>query len=303
VRVVVAATAEVAIPTLEWLKESKHELLRVVTTPDSKAGRGKILAQSVVADWADKNSISLAKPNTSNDIAKSFDGADVVIAIAYGKILTSEVFGIPKYGCLNLHFSLLPTYRGAAPVQRALLNGDSVTGISIFKIDEGLDTGPIYYQEKYEINPMANSGEVLRDLSLVGAKSFSQVLSDVEALIKPREQETAGISLAPKVSKEEARISWGQGSVAIINLIRAFTPLPGAWTTFQGSVLKVVGIGSASTAAKVASGSIHVEDKKLFVGTADFPIEISKLIPAGKKEMFAADWLNGARIVPGDAFE
>jgi methionyl-tRNA formyltransferase len=303
VRVVVAATAEVAIPTLEWLKESKHELLRVVTTPDSKAGRGKILAQSVVADWADKNSISLAKPNTSNDIAKSFDGADVVIAIAYGKILTSEVFGIPKYGCLNLHFSLLPTYRGAAPVQRALLNGDSVTGISIFKIDEGLDTGPIYYQEKYEINPMANSGEVLRDLSLVGAKSFSQVLSVLEASTKPREQETAGISLAPKVSKEEARISWGQGSVAIINLIRAFTPLPGAWTTFQGSVLKVVGIGSASTAAKVASGSIHVEDKKLFVGTADFPIEISKLIPAGKKEMFAADWLNGARIVPGDAFE
>jgi methionyl-tRNA formyltransferase len=303
VRIVVAATAEVAIPTLDWLRKSKHELLRVVTTPDSKAGRGKILAQSVIADWADKNSISLAKPNTSNEIAKSFDGADVVITIAYGKILTSEVFGIPKYGCLNLHFSLLPTYRGAAPVQRALLNGDSVTGISIFKIDEGLDTGPIYYQEKYEINPMANSGEVLRDLSLVGAKSFSQVLSDVEALTKPREQETAGISLAPKVSKEEARISWGQGSVAIINLIRAFTPLPGAWTTFQGSVLKVVGIGSASTAAKVASGSIHVEDKKLFVGTADFPIEISKLIPAGKKEMFAADWLNGARIVPGDVFE
>ncbi len=302
-RIVVAATAEVAIPTLDWLRKSKHELLRVVTTPDSKAGRGKILAQSVIADWADKNSISLAKPNTSNEIAKSFDGADVVITIAYGKILTSEVFGIPKYGCLNLHFSLLPTYRGAAPVQRALLNGDSVTGISIFKIDEGLDTGPIYYQEKYEINPMANSGEVLRDLSLVGAKSFSQVLSDVEALTKPREQETAGISLAPKVSKEEARISWGQGSVAIINLIRAFTPLPGAWTTFQGSVLKVVGIGSASTAAKVASGSIHVEDKKLFVGTADFPIEISKLIPAGKKEMFAADWLNGARIVPGDVFE
>lgn len=302
-RVVVAATAEVAIPTLDWLRKSKHELLRVVTTPDSKAGRGKILAQSVIADWADKNSISLAKPNTSNEIAKSFDGADVVIAIAYGKILTSEVFGIPKYGCLNLHFSLLPTYRGAAPVQRALLNGDSVTGISIFKIDEGLDTGPIYYQEKYEINPMANSGEVLRDLSLVGAKSFPQVLSDVEALINPREQETAGISLAPKVSKEEARISWGQGSVAIINLIRAFTPLPGAWTTFQGSVLKVVGIGSASTAARVASGSIHVEDKKLFVGTADFPIEISKLIPAGKKEMFAADWLNGARIVPGDVFE
>ena len=302
-RVVVAATAEVAIPTLEWLKESEHELLRVVTTPDSKAGRGKNLAQSVIADWADKNSISLAKPNTSSEISKSFEGADVVIAIAYGKILTSEVFSIPKYGCLNLHFSLLPTYRGAAPVQRALLNGDSVTGISIFKIDEGLDTGPIYYQEQYEINPIANSGEVLRDLSLIGAKSFSKVLSDVEALAKPREQETVGISLAQKVSKEEARINWSKKSVAILNLIRAFTPVPGAWTTYQGSVLKIVGMGLASTAAEVAPGSIHVEEKRLFVGTADFPIEVSRLIPAGKKEMLAADWLNGARIVPGDFFE
>ena len=302
-RVVVAATAEVAIPTLEWLKESEHELLRVVTTPDSKAGRGKNLAQSVIADWADKNSISLAKPNISSEISKSFEGADVVIAIAYGKILTSEVFSIPKYGCLNLHFSLLPTYRGAAPVQRALLNGDSVTGISIFKIDEGLDTGPIYYQEQYEINPIANSGEVLRDLSLIGAKSFSKVLSDLEALAKPREQETVGISLAQKVSKEEARINWSKKSVAILNLIRAFTPVPGAWTTYQGSVLKIVGMGLASTAAEVAPGSIHVEEKRLFVGTADFPIEVSRLIPAGKKEMLAADWLNGARIVPGDFFE
>ena len=302
-RVVVAATAEVAIPTLEWLKESEHELLRVVTTPDSKAGRGKNLAQSVIADWADKNSISLAKPNTSSEISKSFEGADVVIAIAYGKILTSEVFSIPKYGCLNLHFSLLPTYRGAAPVQRALLNGDSVTGISIFKIDEGLDTGPIYYQEQYEINPIANSGEVLRDLSLIGAKSFSKVFSDLETLAKPREQETVGISLAKKVSKEEARINWSKKSVAILNLIRAFTPVPGAWTTYQGSVLKIVGMGLASTAAKVAPGSIHVEEKRLFVGTADFPIEVSRLIPAGKKEMLAADWLNGARIVPGDFFE
>jgi methionyl-tRNA formyltransferase len=257
----------------------------------------------VIADWADKNSISLAKPNTASEISKSFEGADVVIAIAYGKILTSEVFSIPQYGCLNLHFSLLPTYRGAAPVQRALLNGDSVTGISIFKIDEGLDTGPIYYQEQYEINPIANSGEVLRDLSLIGAKSFSKVLSDVEALAKPREQETVGISLAQKVSKEEARINWSKKSVAILNLIRAFTPVPGAWTTYQGSVLKIVGMGLASTAAEVAPGSIHVEEKRLFVGTADFPIEVSRLIPAGKKEMLAADWLNGARIVPGDFFE
>lgn len=302
-RIVVAATAEVAIPTLEWLKESNHELLRVVTSPDSKTGRGKILAQSAIAEWSDKNLISTAKPNTASEIAKSFESAEVVIAIAYGKILSAEALAIPRYGCLNLHFSLLPAYRGAAPVQRALLNGDSETGFSIFKIDENLDTGPIYYREKYQIQPRVNSGQVLRDLALIGAKSFSQVLSDVAASLKPIEQETVGISFAPKVSKEEARISWGGTSVAISNAIRAFTPAPGAWTTYQGLVMKVVEVGLGSTSTKVAPGIIHVEDRKLFVGTADLPIEISKLTPAGKKEMLSVDWLNGARVAPGDFFE
>ena len=179
-RVVVAATAEVAIPTLEWLKESEHDLIRVITTPDSRVGRGKILAESPVALWAGKNHIPIEKPITSAEIATAFENADVVIAIAYGKILSAEVLFIPTYGCLNLHFSLLPAYRGAAPVQRALLNGESVTGISIFRIDENLDTGPIYVQKKYEINANANSAEVLRDLSYVGAESFLQVLNDIK---------------------------------------------------------------------------------------------------------------------------
>ena len=302
-RVVVAATAEVAIPTLEWLKESEHELIRVVTTPDSRVGRGKILAQSPIAQWADKNHIPIEKPITSAEIATAFENADVVIAIAYGKILSAEVLSIPTYGCLNLHFSLLPAYRGAAPVQRALLNGESVTGISIFRIDENLDTGPIYIRKKYEINANANSAEVLRDLSYVGAESFFQVLNDVKNGVQPIVQETSGISLAPKISKEEARINWGKSSVSLSNLVRAFTPNPGAWTTHKGSVIKIVEFGSGSMQEKLAPGFIHVIDKKMYVGTADEPIEISKLVPAGKKEMLSADWLNGARVAPGDFFE
>lgn len=302
-RVVVAATAEVAIPTLEWLKESEHDLIRVVTTPDSRVGRGKILAQSPIAQWADKNHIPVEKPITSAEIATAFENADVVIAIAYGKILSAEVLSIPTYGCLNLHFSLLPAYRGAAPVQRALLNGESVTGISIFRIDENLDTGPIYIRKKYEINANANSAEVLRDLSYVGAESFFQVLNDIENGFQPKMQETTGISLAPKISKEEARISWGESSVSLSNLVRAFTPNPGAWTTHKGSVIKIVEIGSGSIQEKLAPGFIHVIDKKIFVGTADEPVEIFKLVPAGKKEMLSADWLNGARIAPGEFFE
>jgi methionyl-tRNA formyltransferase len=198
---------------------------------------------------------------------------------------------------------LLPAYRGAAPVQRALLNGESVTGISIFRIDENLDTGPIYIRKKYEINANANSAEVLRDLSYVGAESFFQVLNDVKNGVQPIVQETSGISLAPKISKEEARINWSNSSVSLSNLVRAFTPNPGAWTTHKGSVIKIVEFGSGSMQEKLAPGFIHVIDKKMYVGTADEPIEISKLVPAGKKEMLSADWLNGARIAPGDFFE
>jgi len=303
VRIVVAATAEVAIPTLEWLKESEHDLIRVITTPDSRVGRGKIFAESPVALWTDKNHIPIEKPITSVEIAMAFENADVVIAIAYGKILSAEVLSIPTYGCLNLHFSLLPAYRGAAPVQRALLNGESVTGISIFRIDENLDTGPIYIQRKYEINANANSAEVLRDLSYLGAESFAQVLNDIENGIQPKEQDTTGISLAPKIFKEEARISWDKSSGSLANLVRAFTPNPGAWTTHKGSVIKIVEIRSGSIQEKLAPGFIHVIDKKIFVGTADEPVEISKLVPAGKKEMLSADWLNGARIAPGEFFE
>jgi len=303
VRVVVAATAEVAIPTLEWFKESEHDLIRVVTTPDSRAGRGKVLAQSPIAIWSDQNRIPIEKPTTSAEIAMFFSDADVVIAIAYGKILSAEVLSIPKYGCLNLHFSLLPAYRGAAPVQRALLNGENTTGISIFRIDEDLDTGPIYVQKTYEIKANANSEEVLRDLSRIGAGSFSQVLVDIENGIEPKIQEQVGITSAPKVSKEEARIDWSYSSIALSNLVRAFTPNPGAWTTYKGSVVKIVEIGSGTMQAKLAPGVIHIVDKKMFVGTADEPIEVSKLVPAGKKEMLSSDWLNGARLAPGDFFE
>ena len=133
--VAVAATAEVAIPTLEWLLKSKHQLLRVITTPDSKAGRGKVLTPSPVAMWADENNLDISKPDTHEEMKIAFQGVDVVVAIAYGRILTKDVLNIPKHGFLNLHFSLLPAYRGAAPVQRSILSGDLVTGISIFKID------------------------------------------------------------------------------------------------------------------------------------------------------------------------
>lgn len=302
-RVVVAATAEVAIPTLEWLKNSDHDLLRVVTTPDSRVGRGKLLAESAISRWSDLNSMVKLKPNTKEEMHRAFENADLVIAIAYGRILTEDVLSIPKFGFVNLHFSLLPSYRGAAPVQRAIQNGETTSGITIFKIDANLDTGPIYFQEKYEILPNATTSDVLKDLSEIGAKAFPRVLADIEKGIPPVPQSSDSVSLAPKISKEEARINWNTSARIISNSVRAFSPAPGSWTTYQGVNLKIGEVGSTSTSISLKPGEIHIDGKRLFVGTLDVPIEVLRVTPAGKKEMATADWLNGARITNGDLFE
>ena len=302
-RLVVAATAEVAIPTLEWLKNSDHELSRIVTTPDSRVGRGKVLTESAIAVWADSNSIVTLKPSTDDEMRQSFENTDLVIAIAYGRILKESVLSIPKHGFVNLHFSLLPSYRGAAPVQRAIQNGEVTTGISIFKIDTNLDTGPIYFQQEYEIPPNSTSLDVLKDLSQMGAKAFPGVLADIEKGIQPQPQSNASVSLAPKISKEEARVNWNMSSHSIRNSIRAFTPSPGAWTTYQGLTLKISELGSMQGSIALKPGEVQIDGKKLFVGTFDAPFEILKVTPASKKEMTTSEWLNGARITSGDFFE
>jgi len=303
VRVLVAATAKVAIPTLEWLKQSEHELLGIVTTPDSRTGRGKILSQSSVAKWAEDNQIVALKPNTHDEMRKAFENTDVVIAIAYGRILQKDILALPKYGFLNLHFSLLPSYRGAAPVQRALLNGEKKTGISIFKIDESLDTGPIYLQKSYEIPVNATSEDVLKDLSEIGAQSFHKVLIDIKNGDQPKAQTSENVTFAPKITKEEARIDWAKPAQFIHNLVRAFTPSPGAWTTMNENIIKVSQVIPTTKPITLTPGTIEVQDRRLFATTSDFCLEVIRIIPAGKKEMLVSDWLNGTRVSTGDKFE
>ena len=302
-RVVVAATANVAIPTLEWLLKSEHQLMHVVTTPDSKAGRGKSLIESPVAKWALEKSVKVFKPSAPEEFIEAFKDCDIAIAIAYGKILNEETLSIPKFGILNLHFSLLPAYRGAAPVQRALLNGDKITGISVFKIDENLDTGPLYFQQAYEIPAMVNSGKVLEDLSRIGALCFNEVLMDIASGKIPTPQSDDGVSFAPKVSKDEALIQWSNNSQQIINLINAFNPAPGAWTRFRGETVRVLEVSAHRPSDDLTPGTLCAEEKKLFVGTGESSNEILRVIPSGKKEMLASDWLNGARLNVGEKFE
>jgi methionyl-tRNA formyltransferase len=303
VRVVVAATADVAIPTLEWLLSSEHQLIHVVTTPDSKSGRGHSLTESPVAKWAQKKSLKVLKPSTQAETIAAFQDCDVALAVAYGKILNEVTLSTPKYGFLNLHFSLLPAYRGAAPVQRALLNGETTTGISIFKIDANLDTGPIYHQQVYEVPAMANSGKVLEDLSRIGALSFHDVLIDISSGKPPKPQNEYGISFAPKVTKDEAYIPWSNTSHQILNLIRAFNPAPVAWSRFRGETIRILEAAARTSSYVLTPRSLCAVEKRIFVGTGDSSIEILKLIPAGKKEMLVSDWLNGARLTPGEKFE
>ncbi|MCX6445282.1 MAG: methionyl-tRNA formyltransferase [Actinobacteria bacterium] len=301
--VAVAATADVAIPTLDWLLTSKHQLLRVVTTPDSKAGRGKVITPSPVAMWAEANGLEILKPDTSEEMISAFQGVEIVLAIAYGRILSNEILKVPRHGFLNLHFSLLPAYRGAAPVQRSILHGDVTTGISIFQIDENLDTGPIYVQKEFRIPENSTSDEVLRDLSNLGASSFDAVLEMINQGVAPTAQSTTGVSFAPKITKEEAKIDWHLPAKKITDAIRAFTPNPGAWTSHRGLSLKITDAREEVTEESFEPGTLHVEGKKIFVGTATNSVEMMRVIPAGKKEMKASEWINGARLSEGEIFE
>ena len=301
--VAVAATADVAIPTLDWLLTSKHQLLRVVTTPDSKAGRGKVITPSPVAMWAEANGLEILKPDTSEEMISAFQGVEIILTIAYGRILSNEILKVPKHGFLNLHFSLLPAYRGAAPVQRSILNGDVTTGISIFQIDENLDTGPIYVQKEFRIPENSTSDEVLRDLSNLGASSFDAVLEMINQGVAPTAQSTTGVSIAPKIAKEEAKIDWHLPSKKITDAIRAFTPNPGAWTSHRGLSLKITDAREEVTEERFEPGTLHVVGKKIFVGTATNSVEMMRVIPAGKKEMKASEWINGARLSEGEIFE
>jgi methionyl-tRNA formyltransferase len=188
-------------------------------------------------------------------------------------------------------------------VQRAIQNGEVTTGISIFRIDAGLDTGPVYLQEKYEISPSATSSDVLRDLSEIGAQAFPRVLQDIEKGIQPLPQGSKSISTAPKISKQEARINWNTNAKLISDSVRAFFPSPGAWTTYKALNLKIGEVGPALSPISLKPGEVHISGKRIFVGTLDSPLEILRITPAGKKEMTTTDWLNGARVVDGDFFE
>lgn len=299
-RIVIAATPEVAIPSLDAIRESEHELISVITPPDRPAGRGLTLTESPVSQWARNKNVPTHKPERDADLRPFISGVDLLITIGYGVILAQDVFNTPKFGSLNLHFSLLPRWRGAAPVQRAIEAGDSVSGVTVFALDEGMDTGPIYTQMRFALDSDINSDELLKELADLGAQALLQSLSEIEAGKKPTAQNNTEATRALKLSKEEGRIDWNSPADVISRKVRAFTSTPGAWTKFRGTHVKIDSPIVAEL--EIKPGEIQFVDKKLFVGTTTHALEIGYVTPQGRSRMIAPQWANGARITAGEIF-
>jgi methionyl-tRNA formyltransferase len=307
-RLVFAGTPAVALPSLDAIAASNHDLLAVVTRPDAPAGRGRRLVRSPAGAWADEHGIEVLTPQRPREpefLERLRDLApDCVPVVAYGALVPPAALEIPKHGWVNLHFSLLPAWRGAAPVQHAVLHGDEVTGASVFELEAGLDTGPVYGTLTENIRPADTAGDLLERLATEGAGLLVAVLDAIEAgTARAHPQPADGITLAPKITVEDARVRWDDPAFAVDRRIRACTPAPGAWTTLRGERLKLGPVRPVANAARLRPGELLVERAQVLAGTATTPVALGEVRAAGKRPMPATDWARGLRITEGESFE
>jgi methionyl-tRNA formyltransferase len=307
-RLVFAGTPAVALPSLDAIAASAHELAAVVTRPDAPAGRGRHLVRSPACAWDDEHGIEVLTPHRPRDpdfLDRLRDIApDCVPVVAYGALVPPAALEIPKHGWVNLHFSLLPAWRGAAPVQHAILHGDEVTGASVFELEAGLDTGPVYGTLTEPIRPDDTAGDLLDRLAADGAGLLVAVLDAIEAgTARAHPQPADGVSLAPKITVEDARIRWSDPAFAVDRRIRACTPAPGAWTTLRGERLKLGPVRPVANGPRLEPGDLLVERSQVLAGTATTPVVLGEVRPAGKKVMPAAAWARGLRIEPGERLQ
>ncbi|MGC5054279.1 methionyl-tRNA formyltransferase [Micromonospora sp. DT48] len=306
-RVIFAGTPAVAVPALSAVAESQHEVIAVVTRPDAPAGRGRGLVRSPVGAWADERGIEVltpARPREPEFLDRLRELApDCVPVVAYGALVPPVALEIPRHGWVNLHFSLLPAWRGAAPVQHAVLHGDEVTGASVFQLEEGLDTGPVYGTVTDEIRPTDTSGDLLERLAHSGAGLLVAVLDALaDGTARAQPQPADGVSLAPKLTVEDARVRWGDPAFAVDRRIRACTPAPGPWTTFRGDRVKLGPVTPAPDAQPLKPGELMVSKDRVLAGTATVPVRLGEVRAAGKRAMAATDWARGARVGAGEEF-
>lgn len=295
-----AGTPEPAVPSLERLIAStRHDVVAVVTRPDAIAGRGRKVVRSPIGELADRNGIEVLTPTRPSDpefVSRLTELApDCAPVVAYGALLPRAVLDIPAQGWINLHFSLLPAWRGAGPVQAAIGAGDEMTGASAFRLDEGMDTGPVYGVTTERVRDTDTAGELLHRLASSGAVLLDSVLDGIEdGALTALPQPANGVSYAPKVTVEDARIRWDRGAAAVDRHVRSVTPSPGAWSVIGDLRVKVGPV--THTEEALEPGQISVTKAGMIVGTATTAVRLDRVQPQGKKQMAALDWARGARL-------
>ncbi|HTY73256.1 MAG TPA: methionyl-tRNA formyltransferase [Actinomycetes bacterium] len=303
-RVVFAGTPEPALPSLRALLDSRHDVVAVVTRPDAPSGRGRRLTASPVARLAEEARLDVLKPTRPRD-PQFLDelralAPDACPVVAYGALVPPAALEIPSHGWVNLHFSLLPAWRGAAPVQHAVLAGDEVTGATTFRLEEGLDTGPTYGLVTEAIRPTDTSGDLLARLAVSGAALLVRTLDGIEdGTLVARPQPAEGVSLAPKLTPEDARVDWRAPALRVDRQVRACTPAPGAWTTFRGERVRL-GPVRVAPGPTLAAGELLVGRQQVHVGTGSYAVALGEVVPQGKRAMDAAAWARGVRPLPGE---
>jgi methionyl-tRNA formyltransferase len=303
-RLVFAGTPQAAVPALDALLKSRHEVAAVVTRPDAPAGRGLHLGPSPVAQRAAEAGVEVLKPARPRD--PDFTdrlrqiAPDVVPITAYGALIPQSVLDIPAQGWVNLHFSLLPAWRGAAPVQHAILHGDDITGATTFRLVKELDAGPVFGVVTEPIHPRDTAGDLLGRLAVSGADLLVATLDGIESgQLEARPQPAEGVSLAPKITAGDARVRWDQPAIAVDRQLRACTPGPGAWTMLGEARLKLWPVDpapqDAPAAGPLAPGEVRILRSAVLVGTGTTPVGLGDVQPPGKRRMGAADWARGLR--------
>jgi methionyl-tRNA formyltransferase len=309
VRVVFAGTPDVALPALAAVAASSHELVGVVTRPDAPSGRGRRLTPSPVARRAAELGVPVLRPEHPRDPAFQDELRSLAPAccpvVAYGALLPQSALDIPEHGWVNLHFSCLPAWRGAAPVQHAIWAGDEVTGATTFRIVRELDSGPTFGVMTERIRPGDTAGDLLGRLAEGGAGLLVATLDGIEdGSLEARPQPADGVSLAPKITVDEARVDWSEPAVAVDRRIRACTPAPGPWTTHDGQRLKLGPVSVLEDEVEeLPPGQLAVRKTEVLVGTGTVPVRLGEVKAFGARTMAAADWARGVRPVADSHLE
>ena len=302
-RVVFAGTPEAALPSLDAIAASDHDLVGVVTRPDAPAGRGRSLLASPVAQRADELGVPVLRPDHPRDA--DFQDAlralapDCCAVVAYGALLPQSALDIPGHGWVNLHFSVLPAWRGAAPVQHAIWAGEEVTGATTFRIVPALDAGPVFGVMTETIRPHDTAGDLLGRLAEGGAGLLVATLDGLaDGSLEARDQPAEGVSLAPKITVADAQVDWTESAAAVDRRIRACTPGPGAWSTYDGERVKLGPVAVAPDHDPLPPGRLAVTKHAVHVGTGTQVVRLGDVKAFGKRQMPAADWARGMRIAP-----